>query len=151
GQQPVFGCQSREDFRVTSWRRMAEEHRSEAGDRNLECFWPFLDETPIDRREFAGYPVDGFASRFGHRVKLTACQLRQDGRFAVSANKIDRNAEALQALETFARHRPWNDVATDDDSVDARLPRLGENSLECGEIAVNVVNRGYLHRSPSLW
>ena len=59
--------------------------------------------------------------------------------------------ELEQKIHHLARHRTWQNVAADDNSIDGGRADLGENSLERGEVAMNVVEDRDAHWRISTW
>ena len=68
-----------------------------------------------------------------------ALELIEDGDFAVSVEELDGLIEREETIHGLARHRTWQNVAADDNPIDGGRADLGENGLERGEVAMNVV------------
>ena len=74
-----------------------------------------------------------------------ARHLRQHRILGVAPDEIGRRAEVEQTLQDRGGHRPDDDVAADDDAVDALSRDVFEHGLERRQVAVDVVDRGYAH------
>lgn len=65
---------------------------------------------------------------------------RKNLAIAIAIDAVNRNMQALQKVEYFLRHRSGNDVASDNDGIDAFVMNVCQHSFERGNISVNVVN-----------
>jgi hypothetical protein len=59
--------------------------------------------------------------------------------------ELSGNVEVRQACESLTRHRARKHIAPDHDVVDAFSSDLVEYGLECGKVAMNVVECGDRH------
>jgi hypothetical protein len=59
--------------------------------------------------------------------------------------KCNGGTEIAEGSERIPHHRSWHDVAADDNSIYVFLSELVEDSFECGQIAVDVVEGGGPH------
>src|SRR5262249_12955095 len=60
---------------------------------------------------------------------------------AVAAHPMDRKLLPAQQREALRRERAGYDVTANDDRVRVARPRIGEYSLECAEVPMEVVQR----------
>lgn len=64
----------------------------------------------------------------------------------VADEELGWNVERDEQVERLSRHWPGQDVAANDDPIDAGLAHIGEDCLDRREVGVNVEERGDAHR-----
>jgi len=69
---------------------------------------------------------------------------------AIPLDELNRDVEVEQTRERFPRHRTQNNIASNDDMGYSFLANLMEDSLECGKIAMEVIEDGDTHNRSNL-
>ena len=81
----------------------------------------------------------------GHSDHGLAAVEGDDVTLSVPTDEVDRNGKIFQSGDTLARHRTRHDITPNHDSVDAFGLDLTQDRLQSGEVAMDVVDRGYPH------
>src|SRR3984893_16444080 len=90
-------------------------------------------------------PTHDFSKLFRDPADLHSCQLCKHVHLAVALDELNWNIQAQQTVNCFPRHRTRNHIAADDRLIYACLSNILEDSLERGEIAVNIIDRSNAH------
>lgn len=67
---------------------------------------------------------------------------------AIAVDELDWNIEVQQTREALTRHRARNHVAPDDYLVYFCSANILKHSLECGEVAMNIIDCSDTHEGP---
>ena len=76
---------------------------------------------------------------------IRACHFCQHRHFAIALDKLDRKIEVQQTHEGFTGHWARNHIAPGHDKVYFCLTNIPEDSLQCGEVPVNIINCSNSH------
>ena len=139
GQKAIFGGERGEDLDLVAWGCVAEEDFAEVGDGELDCTRPSRDPLTLALVELLCGPLDEVAAVRRNRGGFLPCEMLQDGGFSVAEQAIKWGLAGLEEGQAFVRHGAGENVAADDDPVDADAANVVEHGLERGEVAVDVV------------
>src|SRR5690348_7174419 len=140
----LFGREAGENFVLVARRGVAEKRFAERGDAEAKSFWPGREQISFGGGKFARGPLQNGAHVFWNRGAV-AGGFFEDGEFAIAANEINGNIEALEARDYFARHGAGDDVTTDDDAIGFYGGEFAQDGFERGKVAVNVVKSSDAH------
>ncbi len=137
-QQPLLRRQPRENLEVVARCGMADEHVPQPLNLDPQRQRPARKQLLILATELRGGPADDVAKRLRHLGRFLAVHLRADDAIAVAVDELHRHIERQKPGDGFVRHRPGEDVAADDDALDASGLDLLEHRLERRKVAVDV-------------
>jgi hypothetical protein len=156
GKQALFWGETGEPIGLAPGRGVAEEDSAKVWMVDLDGSRPSPDCVFLIRAKPAGCPSDDFLKRLRQRLsrnrsrvcdhtRIVSGELGKDREFAVAVDECHRQVQAEEEVQSFARHRAWQHISTDDYAVDVGIPHLGQDRLESGKVPVNVIEDSHAH------
>jgi len=90
-----------------------------------------------------GHPTHDPSKLFWDGACFSACHLFTHSTIAIPFNELYWDIEVQQTCERFARHRAWEHIAPDYYVVYFGLTNILEDSLQCRQVPVNIVDCSY--------
>ena len=143
--EPVFRREAGKDLTVISGRRVAEEHFTQSLNLGLTCGGPRSQQFFVSRTKPLGGPAYDLSMWAWNLADITARHVRKHDALSIPVDELDWQIEVRQTCERFNWHRAGQHIATNNDAVRAGQMNILQDSLQRGEIGMNVIQRGNPH------
>jgi hypothetical protein len=96
-------------------------------------------------------PANDLSELFWNLAYVLASHLCKHDTIAIAVDELHWSIELEQTRQRFARHRAWKHIAPDHDMLYSCFTNIVEDSLECAEVSMNVIECSDPHKNLPLY